>query len=125
VSYAQTGLKLQSRRKKISLTAKLALVIQMDIVCANRRSICWVEAEADTQFEIFDLFAFKKQCLIFIYHSRFIRFKKPTSYLFYIISVFYVFAIPTLLLFAAILPLIFATTLKRILCLTGSVKFMG
>jgi hypothetical protein len=33
----QTGLKLQSRRKKISLTTKTALVIQMDIVCINGR----------------------------------------------------------------------------------------
>jgi hypothetical protein len=32
VSYAQTGLKLQSRRKKLILTTKPALVISMDIV---------------------------------------------------------------------------------------------
>jgi len=37
VSYAQTGLKLQPRRKKINLTAKPALVIRMSIVCANGR----------------------------------------------------------------------------------------
>ena len=37
VSYAQTGLKLQSRRKKLILTTKPALVIQMDIVCVNGR----------------------------------------------------------------------------------------
>ena len=37
VSYAQTGLKLQTRRKKISLTTKPALVIRMSIVCANGR----------------------------------------------------------------------------------------
>ena len=38
VSYAQIGLKLHSGRKIIILTAKPALVIQMDIVCINRRS---------------------------------------------------------------------------------------
>jgi hypothetical protein len=37
VSYAQTGLKLQTPRKKLSLTTKLPLVIQMDIVCATGR----------------------------------------------------------------------------------------
>jgi hypothetical protein len=37
VSYAQTGLKLQTRRKNTSLTAKPAWVIWMSIVCANGR----------------------------------------------------------------------------------------
>jgi hypothetical protein len=37
VCYAQIGLKLQSRRKKLILTTKPALVIQMDIVCVNGR----------------------------------------------------------------------------------------
>jgi len=37
VSYAQTGLKLQSRRKKLVLTTKPTLVIRMSIVCASGR----------------------------------------------------------------------------------------
>jgi hypothetical protein len=37
VSYAQIGLRLQSRRKKLILTTKPALVIQMNIVCVNGR----------------------------------------------------------------------------------------
>jgi hypothetical protein len=32
MSYAQTGLKMHSRHKKLLLTTKSALVIQMDIV---------------------------------------------------------------------------------------------
>ena len=35
VRYAQLGLKLQSRCKKLILTTKLALVIQMVIVCVK------------------------------------------------------------------------------------------
>jgi len=37
VSYAQTGLKFQSRRKKLILTTKPVLVTQMGIVCVNGR----------------------------------------------------------------------------------------
>jgi hypothetical protein len=49
-------------------------------------SICWVAAEADTQFAIFDLFVLKKQCLFFFYLLSGIfvssALKKQTSYLF-------------------------------------------
>jgi hypothetical protein len=44
------------------LTIKSALVIWMVNVGV---SICWVAAEADIQFIIFDLTALKKQYLIF------------------------------------------------------------
>ena len=37
--YAQAGLKSQPRCKKLILTAKLALVIQIGIVCVNGRFI--------------------------------------------------------------------------------------
>ena len=37
VSYAQTGLKLQSRHKKLILTTKPVLVNRMIIVCINGR----------------------------------------------------------------------------------------
>jgi len=37
VSYAQNGLKLQPRRKKLILTTKPALVNRMLIVCINGR----------------------------------------------------------------------------------------
>jgi hypothetical protein len=65
VSYAQIGLKLQSRRKKLILTTKPALFIQMDIVCVNGRFNMRAAYEANTQFTIFDLPKLKKQCLIF------------------------------------------------------------
>ena len=65
VSYAQTGLKFQSRRKKLILTTKPVLVTQMGIVCVNGRfnmlGCSW------TRYTI--------------HHFRFIRFKKATFYL--------------------------------------------
>jgi hypothetical protein len=64
VSYAKIGLKLQSRRKKLILTTKPALVIQWILFASMGASICWAAYEADTQFTIFDLSALKKQCLI-------------------------------------------------------------
>jgi len=65
VSYAQIGLKLQSRRKKSILTTKLALVIQMDIVCVNGR------------FNMLDCL----KSLYTIHHFRFIRAEKAMPYL--------------------------------------------
>ncbi len=59
LSYAQTGLKLQSRRKKLILTTKpalvIALVILMVLFALMGASICWVVAETDTPFSIYPL----------------------------------------------------------------------
>jgi hypothetical protein len=72
VSYAQTGLKLQSRRKKLILTKKPALVIRMSIVCANGHFNMWVVAETDTPFTIFDLSALEKQFLTFLSQNEYL-----------------------------------------------------
>jgi hypothetical protein len=65
VSYAQIDLKMQTRRKKLTLTTKPALVNRMIVVCINGASICWAAAETDTQSTNFDSSALKKQLLIF------------------------------------------------------------
>jgi len=58
----------QPRRKNIYLNNKTRFSYpegRKVIVCVNGCPLCWAGAEATTQFNGFDLSAFKKQLLIF------------------------------------------------------------